>query len=217
MHVIYACHAAFAAGSVRFAEEHRPPSPRPAAAALPQRLDVRLGLLLVGGIYATNLLQLEGSTAEQKVQQEGRQQQQPEVHGLAASNLSVGVEPAGGGGTRLVLRLWAEREGPFEADFTLVLERGQKVCRAIWQGSRRAAGSTQVWRRLASHTEVLPAPAHLPLPAARVLPPVTADRGARRRHCVLPQERHAWAQAARAVPGLLRRRRHRGCQRLAGL
>jgi hypothetical protein len=118
---------------VRFADEQRDSqSPRPAAASaapaanVPKRLEVRLGFLLVGGIYCTDLLQLEeaatGSTSDASQQQ----QLQPEVCGLTASNLSVGVEQR-----RLVLRLWAEQEGPFEADLTLALTPDQQV-RPAW-------------------------------------------------------------------------------------
>ena len=121
------CSALPHAGSVRFADEQRDSeSPSPAAApaapaaVVPKRLEVRFGFLLVGGIYCTDLLQLEeaatGSTSN------ASQQLQPEVCGLKASNLSVGVEQR-----RLVLRLWAEQEGPFEADFTLALSAEQQV------------------------------------------------------------------------------------------
>ena len=127
------------AGSVRFADEQRnsqPPHPAaaPAApAAVPKRLEVRLGFLQVGGIYCTDLLQLEeaapGSTSNSGQQQQ-QQQLQPEVCGLTASNLSVGVEQR-----RLVLRLWAEREGPLQADFTLALAPDQQV-RPAWGACR---------------------------------------------------------------------------------
>lgn len=126
------------AGSVRFADE-RAPSPRPTpAAALPPRLEVRLGFVLQGGIYITDLLCLEGTVAEapqpaapaaQPAAAAAAAPPQPEVRGLDAANLSISVEcGAAGQPPRVALRLWADREGPFDATFSLVLPpEGQEV------------------------------------------------------------------------------------------
>lgn len=125
------------AGSVRFADE-RAPSPRPTpAAALPPRLEVRLGFVLQGGIYITDLLCLEGTAAEAQPAAPAAQPAaaaaaappQPEVRGLDAANLSISVEcGATGQPPRVALRLWADREGPFDATFSLVLPpEGQEV------------------------------------------------------------------------------------------
>lgn len=124
-------------GSVRFADE-RAPSPRPTpAAALPPRLEVRLGFVLQGGIYITDLLCLEGTAAEAQPAAPAAQPAaaaaaappQPEVRGLDAANLSISVEcGATGQPPRVALRLWADREGPFDATFSLVLPpEGQEV------------------------------------------------------------------------------------------
>lgn len=132
---------------MRFAEE-RAPSPRPApAAALPPRLDVKLGFLLQGGIYITDLLYLEGAApaaappAAPGAAGPAAPPPQPEVRGLAAGNLSVSVEGGGAAGQPpcVALRLWADREGPFETTFTLVLPpEGQQV-RRRQQGRGAAA------------------------------------------------------------------------------
>jgi hypothetical protein len=48
---------------------------------------------------------------------------------LVASNLSVAVEAGKSPQQcRLVLRLWADKEGPFDAKFTVVLPPEQEVC-----------------------------------------------------------------------------------------
>ena len=123
-----------------------PSSPRPTAVAAaaapapaPTNLDVRLGLLLVGGIYATDLLLLE-APAVGTTEPHPQPQPQPlplQVRGLAVSNLSVGLEPRAAVPPdaapstsqqqhAVVLRLWADREGPFDALFTLALPPDQQ-------------------------------------------------------------------------------------------
>ncbi len=121
------------AGSVRFADE-RAPSPRPTpAAALPAQLEVKLGFVLQGGIYITDLLYLEGTPSQASQPAAAAAAAplppQPEVRGLAAGNLSVSVEGgAEGQPPRVALRLWADREGPFDSTFNLVLPpEGQQV------------------------------------------------------------------------------------------
>lgn len=119
-------------GSVRFADE-RAPSPRPTpAAALPPRLEVKFGFVLQGGIFITDLLYLgaaEDAAAAAAGPAAPLPLPQPEVRGLTAGNLSVSVEGgAAGQPPRVALRLWADREGPFDTTFTLVLPPdGQEV------------------------------------------------------------------------------------------
>lgn len=100
---------------------------------------MRLGFLPQGGIYATDL-QLHAAHAPTAAATAGGplpQPTQPEVRGLTAPNLSVSAEGAPGSPhARLVLRLWADREGPFESAFTLVLPpHGQEVRPALPGGS----------------------------------------------------------------------------------
>lgn len=103
----------------------------------------KLGFLVQGGIYVTDLLQLEAQTLEDAPANDSSADAlpatsaaavhqplpQPEVRGLDASNLSISVEGIPGSPhARVALRLWADREGPFEATFTLVLPpHGQEV------------------------------------------------------------------------------------------
>lgn len=114
----------------------------PSTASTPAQ--VQLGYLPQGGIYATDLLQLEPVPAAAAAQRGAQaaaaatagpppplpqQLPQPEVRGLTAPNLSVSAEGAPGSApARLVLRLWADRDGRFDAAFTLVLPpHGQEV------------------------------------------------------------------------------------------
>lgn len=91
-------------------------------------LQVKLGFLLAGGIYLTDLLHLEPAGAA-AAGAAAAPPPAPQVRGLAASNLSVSAEGGPGQQQRLVLRFWAEREGPFEASFGLELGPGQEVRR----------------------------------------------------------------------------------------
>lgn len=90
------------------------------------RVQVKLGFLQTGGIYVAELLTLEqapdtaSAAAAAPAATTEQQQQQLEVRGLSASNLSVSLEAQ----RRVVLRLWAEREGPYEASFALALPPG---------------------------------------------------------------------------------------------
>lgn len=106
----------------------------------PPHQQVRLGYLPQGGIYTTDLPLEPATAAIAAGAAADPQPQQPEVRGLSAPNLSVSAE--GSPHARLVLRLWADREGPFESAFTLVLPpHGQQVrpapvggswCRGRW-------------------------------------------------------------------------------------
>ena len=136
------------AAGVRFAESASLPSP-PAAAARaiaahtdsitlacgPEVLDIKFGFLLLSGIYTTDLTldwPVPGGQQQQRQHPAGSAATPPpQVRGLTASNLSVAVEPgAAPGQQRLVLRLWADREGPFEERFALGLPPGQEVRQA---------------------------------------------------------------------------------------
>lgn len=117
----------FVAG-VRFVDTDTSPSPSPAAtaAALPATLDCRFGFVLLGGLYATDLLTLDQERTA--LDQTPSDVPQPALRGVTASNLAVSVEPGGSAGQqRLVLRLWADREGPFEADLTVDTGAGCEV------------------------------------------------------------------------------------------
>ena len=109
-------------------------TPRHTCCLLPQ---VHLGFLALGGIYITDLLHLTpdpagGAGAAAAGQAAAAQQVQ--VRDLGASNLSVSLEGQPDS-SRVVLRLWADREGPFAADFVLVLAADQEVS----AGGRAAA------------------------------------------------------------------------------
>lgn len=96
----------------------------------------------VGGIYTTDLLLLEAQAQQQ--QPEAQAPLQPEVRGLGAPNISVSLEPVAAVQAhqqqrRLVLRLWAEREGPLAEEFTLVLAPGQEVRRGVLGAGHAAA------------------------------------------------------------------------------
>lgn len=223
-----------AAGSVRFADE-RAPSPRPTpAAALPPRLEVKFGFVLQGGIFITDLLYL-GAAEDAAAAAAGPAAllplPQPEVRGLTAGNLSVSVEGgAAGQPPRVALRLWADREGPFDTTFTLVLPPdGQEVRSmgaSLW-GQPRSCMAGQ--RRLVCCTQVCfasPGAAAACTPrscstcAARTIPaalPRLAGGGARDRHRVPCEEGPPDSQAARALRRLCNRHRHRGSLRLAGI
>jgi hypothetical protein len=114
---------------VRFADPSIPSSIPPSTPATSTAVDCRLGFLLVGGLYASDLFTIDAPSSTHDDQ---RSEPQPEARGLTASNLSVGVEPgARSGQRRVVLRLWADREGPFEARFALGLPPDQEVrCKA---------------------------------------------------------------------------------------
>lgn len=127
-------HGAHVRAGVRFADADSSSSPAPlpasASSAAPPRLDVHLGFLLLGGIYVADLLTLQNPApdAQQQQQQDPAAPPLLEVHALAASNLSVGTEAGPAPGQhRAVLRLWADREGPFEAAFTLGIPPGRQV------------------------------------------------------------------------------------------
>lgn len=125
-------------GRVRFADSTGdPPEPAPATAAAPppppgalggaspeaeqQPVEVKLGLLLAGGIYTTDLSDFLPPALSAGAP--------PSVHGLTESNIAVGCEPRGAEqGRALVLRLVADREGPFSTTFTVEI------------------GGLQVWR-----------------------------------------------------------------------
>lgn len=198
------------------------PQPRLSCRVIPQ----------VGGIYTTDLPLLEEQPAAQQVQ--AQPPQHPEVRGLAAPNISVSLKPACGSDKtgqdqqqqqRLVLRLWAEREGPLDEVFTLALPPQHEVRCGRPSHRMQLRGAHPPSCRASDRSCTRP-----PLPAAACLcstvaspssprhpPPSPSGGGAGHGHRLLPQEGHPRPEAARALPGLQRRRRHRGRLRLAGL